>query len=83
MNELINDCNESKTCAKIVKINIQLFGYCDNLVIVGPNAKHINQLLKICGEMEYKFNESKCYWMLAVEDCEICIQNPLSYYNRS
>ena len=69
LNELINECEESKVGAKIGKINIPLVGYCDDLVIVGPNAKHINQLLEICFKnavkWKIKFNENKCNWMLA------------------
>jgi hypothetical protein len=63
------DAEKERLLLRLVRKTSHLFGYCDDLVIVGPNAKHINQIFEICfkyaRKWKIKYNENKCNWMLA------------------
>jgi hypothetical protein len=68
MNDLLNENDNNGNGAMIGRFNVSLISYCDDLIILSQNIRHVNKILKICENYANKwkltFNVNKCNWYL-------------------
>ena len=63
INDLLTECLSQNIGAKIGDSNLSIIGYCDDLILLSPVAKHIELLLKTCelfaNKWKMEFNAKK------------------------